>query len=80
MRSSQKIAKKTKEKKLTRNQTMRKSQKMISQTLNLLIWQIWDHLSMQAYLLTRRSTILYEKAWFTIQIVIIHSFMIWIDS
>jgi hypothetical protein len=32
---------------------------------------------MQAYLLTRRSTISYEEAWFTIQIVMIHLFMIW---
>ncbi len=48
--------------------------------LNLLIWRIKNHLSMQAYLLTKRSTISYEEAWFTIQIVIIHSFMIWIDS
>jgi hypothetical protein len=35
---------------------------------------------MQAYLLTKRSTISYKEAWFTIQIVMIHLFMIWIDS
>jgi hypothetical protein len=69
-----------KKKKMTRNQTVKRSQKMISRTLNLLIWRIWDHLSMQAYLLIRRSTISYEEAWFTIQIVMIHLFMIWIDS
>jgi hypothetical protein len=35
-----------------------------------------NHLNMQAYLLTRRLTTFYEEAWFTIQIVMIHSFMI----
>jgi hypothetical protein len=69
-----------KKKKMTRNQTVRrKQQKMISRILNLQIWQIWDHLNMRICLLTRRLTILFEKAWFTIQIVMIHSLMIWID-
>jgi hypothetical protein len=69
------------EKKMTRNQTMkRKQQKMISRILSLQIWQIWNHLNMQVCLLTRRLTTFYEKAWFTIQIVMIHLFMIWIDS
>jgi hypothetical protein len=76
-----KIANENREKtKMTKNLTMKKQQKMISQTSNLLIWQVWNHLSMQAYLLTRRSTISYEKAWFTIQIVMIHLHMIWIVS
>jgi hypothetical protein len=48
--------------------------------VKLLIWRIWDHLNMQTFLLTRRSTIFYEEAWFTIQIVMIHIFMIWINS
>ncbi len=55
------------EKKMTRNQTMkRKQQKMISRMLNLQIWQIWNHLNMQIYLLTKRLTIFYEETWFTI--------------
>ncbi len=41
--------------------------------------QIWDHLNMRICLLTRRLTIFFEEAWFTIQIIMIHSFMIWID-
>jgi hypothetical protein len=53
---------------------------MISWMLNLLIWRIKNHLHMQAYLLTKRSTIFYEEAWFTIKIVIIHLFIIWINS
>jgi hypothetical protein len=68
------------EKKMTRNQTMRrKQQKMISRILNWQIWQIWNHLNMQVCLLTKRSTISYEEAWFTIQIVMIHLLMICID-
>jgi hypothetical protein len=64
-------------KKMTRNQTMkRKQQEMIFRILNLQIWQIWDHLNMQICLLTRRLIIFYEEAWFTIQIVMIHLFMI----
>jgi hypothetical protein len=34
--------------------------------LNLQIWQIWNHLNMQIYLLTKRLTIFYEETWFTI--------------
>ncbi len=67
-------------KKMTRKLIMRRNQKMISRMLNFLIWRIKNHLNMQIYLLTRRSTISYEKAWFTIQIIMIHSFMIWIIS
>jgi hypothetical protein len=80
MKSSQKIARMTRKKKMTRNQTLKKSQKMISQTLNLQIWQVEDRLNMQVYLLTKDLTISYEEAWFTIQIVMIYLFMIWINS
>jgi hypothetical protein len=76
-----KIANKNrKETKMTRNLTMKKQQKIIFQTLNLLIWQIWNHLNMRVYLLTKRSTIFYKKAWYTIKIVMIHLHMIWINS
>jgi hypothetical protein len=37
----------------------------------LQIWQIWDHLNMQVCLLTKRLTIFFEEALFTIQIVIV---------
>jgi hypothetical protein len=42
----------------------------------LQIWQIWDHLNMHVCWLTKRLTISYEEAWFTIQIVMIYLFMI----
>jgi hypothetical protein len=80
MISRQNTAIKKKKTQMTRNLTMKKQQKMISQTLNLLIWQIWDYLNMRVYLYIKRSTIFYEEAWFTIQIVIIHLFMNWINS
>jgi hypothetical protein len=76
MKSNQKIAKMIKKTKMTKKLIMKWSQKMISWMLNLLIWQIIYYLNMQAYLLTKRSTIFYKEAWFTIQIVMIHSFMI----
>ncbi len=57
-------------------QWKKKQQKMIFQILNLQIWQIWDHLNMHVCWLTKRLTISYEEAWFTIQIVMIYLFMI----
>jgi hypothetical protein len=68
MKSSQKIAKMTKKTKMTKKLIMRKSQKMISRMLNLLIWRIKNHLNMQVYLSTKRSTIFYEEAWFTFKL------------
>jgi hypothetical protein len=76
-----KNCKNDKKKRNDKNQTMkRKQQKMIFRILNLQIWQIWDHLNMQVCLLTKRLTILFKETLFTILIVMIHLFMIWIDS
>jgi hypothetical protein len=65
---------------MTKKLTMRKQQKIISQILILQIWQIWNHLNMQICLLTKRLTIFCKEVLFTILIVMIHLFMIWIDS
>ncbi len=72
--------KNNKKTKMTNKLIMKRSQKMIFWMLNLLIWRIKNHLNMQAYLLTKRSTTFYEETWFTIQNVMIHLFIIWFNS
>ncbi len=57
---------------MTRNLTVRKQQMMISQMLNLQIWQIENHQNMLICLSIKRLTIFFEKALFTILIVMIH--------
>jgi hypothetical protein len=59
-----------------KNLTMKKQQKMISQMLNLQIWQVENHQNMLICLSIKLLTILFKKALFTILIVMIHLFMI----
>jgi hypothetical protein len=80
MTSKQNSASRKKKTTMTRNLTMKKQQMMISQMLNLQIWQIENHQNMLICLSIKRLTILFEEALFTILIVMIHLFMIWIDS
>jgi hypothetical protein len=65
---------------MTRNLTVKKQQMMISRMLNLQIWQIENYQNMLICLSIKRLTIFFEKTLFTILIVVIHLFMIWIDS
>jgi hypothetical protein len=62
----------------TKNLTVKKQQMMISQMLNLQIWQIEDHQNMLICLSIKRLTIFFEEALFTILIVMI--FYLWFES
>jgi hypothetical protein len=62
MISRQNIANRKKKTTMKRRLIVKKQQMWISLTLNLQIWQIWNHLNMQVCLLIRRLTIFFEEA------------------
>ncbi len=73
-----KKTKRTKE--ITKELITTNTQMMKRQMLNLIIWQVWKHRNMRVCRLKRYSTIRFEKAWYTILIVMILSLTISNDT